>query len=65
MLPAANPKWLVGVLLEFSSGKMKYAGDTAAPMFAKLAGKALVLPADRRLSSVQISFDKVQSVEIK
>jgi cell division protein FtsI (penicillin-binding protein 3) len=65
MLPAAKPKWLVGVFLEFPSGKMKFAGDTAAPMFAKLADKALVLPADRKLSSVQIVSDKVQSVEIK
>ncbi len=58
MLPAAKPKWMVGVFLEFPSGKMKYAGDTAAPMFAKLADKALVLPSDRKLAPVIIRGDK-------
>jgi cell division protein FtsI (penicillin-binding protein 3) len=65
MLPAAKPKWLVGVFLEFPSGKIKFAGDTAAPMFAKLADKALVFPSDRVLSPVTISSDKDKSVEIK
>jgi cell division protein FtsI (penicillin-binding protein 3) len=58
MLPAAKPKWLVGVFLEFPSGKMKFAGDTAAPMFAKLADKALVLPGDRKLAPVIMRNDK-------
>lgn len=58
MLPAAKPKWLVGVFLEFPSGKMKFAGDTSAPMFAKLADKALVLPSDRKLAPVITSDNK-------
>jgi cell division protein FtsI/penicillin-binding protein 2 len=41
MLPANRPKWLVGVLLEFDHGKAKFAGLSAAPMFAALAHKAL------------------------
>lgn len=41
MLPANQPKWLVGVLLEFDHGKAKIAGLSAAPMFAALAHKAL------------------------
>jgi cell division protein FtsI (penicillin-binding protein 3) len=58
MLPTAKPKWMVGVFLEFRSGKMKFAGDTAAPMFAKLADKVLVLPGDRSLAPVIIREDK-------
>lgn len=41
MLPANRPKWLVGVLLEFDHGKAKFAGLSAAPMFAALANKAM------------------------
>ncbi len=52
MLPASKPKWMVGVFLEFPSGKMKFSGETAAPMFAKLADRALVLPGDRKLAPV-------------
>jgi cell division protein FtsI (penicillin-binding protein 3) len=41
MLPVNQPKWLVGVLLEFDHGKAKIAGLSAAPMFAALAHNAL------------------------
>jgi len=44
MLPANRPGWLVGVLLEFDHGKAKFAGLSAAPMFAALAHKALREP---------------------
>jgi cell division protein FtsI (penicillin-binding protein 3) len=44
MLPANRPRWLVGVLLEFDRGKAKFAGLSAAPMFAALAHKALREP---------------------
>jgi cell division protein FtsI (penicillin-binding protein 3) len=44
MLPENQPKWLVGVLLEFDHGKAKFAGRSVAPMFAALAQKALIEP---------------------
>lgn len=37
MLPAEQPKWLVGVMLEYQAGKAELAGLSTAPMFAHLA----------------------------
>lgn len=44
MLPADRPKWFVSALLEFEHGKAKFARLSAAPMFSKLAQRALLKP---------------------
>lgn len=41
MAPADNPRLLVGVLLEFRHQRIQLAGNTAAPVFAKLLAKII------------------------
>lgn len=36
MAPAAEPRWLIGILLQFPQHNTRLAGNTAAPAFAKL-----------------------------
>ncbi len=41
MAPADNPRWQIGVLLEFRQQRIQLAGNTAAPVFAKLLAKII------------------------
>lgn len=41
MAPADNPRWLIGVLLEFRHQRIQLAGSTAAPVFARLLAKII------------------------
>lgn len=41
MAPADNPRWLIGVLLEFPKEQTKLAANTAAPIFARLLAKII------------------------
>lgn len=41
MAPAGNPRWLIGVLLEFPKQQTKLAGSTAAAVFARLLEKVI------------------------
>ncbi|UCV22542.1 peptidoglycan D,D-transpeptidase FtsI family protein [Ferribacterium limneticum] len=41
MAPAEQPRYLIGVLLEFPDNQIKLAGNTAAPVFARLVEKII------------------------
>lgn len=41
MAPAGNPRWLIGVLLEFPKQQTRLAGNTAAPVFAAILSKII------------------------
>ncbi len=51
MAPAEQPRYLIGVLLEFPSKQIKLAGSTAAPVFARLIEKI-------------IQFERIQATPI-
>lgn len=42
MAPSEQPRYLIGVLLEFPGNQIKLAGNTAAPVFARLLEKIIL-----------------------
>lgn len=55
MLPAEQPKWLVGVLLEFAPGQGRVAGLSTAPVFAQVVRKGLLQEAVLRCGRIAVS----------
>ena len=47
--PENNPRWIVGVLMEFPEQNIRLAGETAAPVFASIIDG--LMAKDRKISN--------------